>query len=125
MSTPKRPSSSPTGPAAGGQPQRPPQSPLVRWIWWVGMALLLAWNLYAFLLPKTAPAATLSYTAFLEQVRADNVASVTLAGQSAERVFKNAIAQPAEAAGSQPRGRPDGSAQATAPLRRPTPLSRP
>jgi len=64
------------------------------------MALLLGWNLYAFLVPKTPPAATLTYTAFLEQVRSDNVVSVSLSGQNADGVFKTAFTQPAETSGT-------------------------
>jgi cell division protease FtsH len=89
VSMPKKPSGSPTGPAAGGQPQRPPTPPTVRWVWWVGMGLLMAWNLYTFLVPKTETAVSLSYSTFLEQVRSDNVARVSLAGQVAEGAFKS------------------------------------
>jgi len=118
MSTPTRPPNGPTGPQAGGQPTRPPAPPVVRWVWWAGMALLLAWNLYTFLVPKTAPAASLSYSAFLDQVRSDNVASVNLAGQNAEGVFKTAFTQPAETGtspGVAPTVSPSGTA-ATAPV---------
>ncbi|MCL4465298.1 MAG: ATP-dependent zinc metalloprotease FtsH [Chloroflexi bacterium] len=70
------------------------------------MAVLLAWNLYAFFAPKAPPAVALSYTAFLGQVRADNVASVTLAGQNADGVFKNAIVQPPDVGASAPTAAP-------------------
>src|SRR5512135_2233881 len=98
MSTPNRPFQRPVGPGAGGQP-RPPTPPFTRWVWAIEMVLLLAWNLYTFLVPKTAPAASLSYSTFLEQIRADNVASVNLAGQNAEGVFKAAYTQTAATSG--------------------------
>ena len=88
MSVPKKPNSSPSGPAAGGQPQRPQMAPALRWVWWAGMAT--AAGLEPIRLPGTEDSfpCTLSYSAFLEQVRSDNVASVNLAGQNAEGVFK-------------------------------------
>src|SRR5512133_153835 len=100
MSTPGGPPRRPVEPGPVGQPQRPPTPPFMRWVWGIGMVLLLAWNLYAFLVPKTAPAAAISYSAFLEQVRTDNVASVNLAGQNAEGVFKTAYTQTAGSAGT-------------------------
>ena len=64
------------------------------------MALLLAWNLYVFLVPKTPPTATLTYTAFLEQVSSGNVVSVSLSGQTADGIFKKAITQPPVSSGA-------------------------
>jgi cell division protease FtsH len=114
MSMPTRPSGSPAERGAGGKVKYPAPPPIMRWVWWIGMALLLAWNLYTFLVPKTAPAASLSYSAFLEQVRSDNVASVNLAGQDAEGVFKSPFTQPAEPVGNASGAATTGSQPAAA-----------
>ncbi len=82
---------------------------------WFMLLMVLAWNLYAFLVPKTPPAAVLSYSAFLQQVRSDNVASVDLTGQNGDGVFKNAITQPADTGGT-----PSGAAPTSAPPRAPS-----
>ncbi|MHB1417056.1 MAG: ATP-dependent metallopeptidase FtsH/Yme1/Tma family protein, partial [Chloroflexota bacterium] len=102
MSKPTRPPDSPAGRNLAGQGKPTPPRPLVQRLWWLAMALILGWNLYAFLIPKAPPAVVLSYSAFLEQVRADNVASVALAGQNADGAFKNAIVQPPEVGAAEP-----------------------
>ena len=119
MSMPSRPSGNPAGPGVGGKAKPPVPSPIMRWIWWAGMAFLLAWNLYAFLVPKTPPTATLTYTAFLEQVSSGNVVSVSLSGQTADGVFKTAITQPPVSGGAAATPAPTASqpqATAAAPL---------
>ncbi|MHB1006740.1 MAG: hypothetical protein ACYC3S_14020, partial [Chloroflexota bacterium] len=78
------------------------------------MALILMWNLWAIFAPKAPPAVALSYTAFLGQVRAENVASVSLAGQNADGFFKNAIVQPMEAGLPQPAVAPTAAPAPTA-----------
>ncbi|MCL5959529.1 MAG: ATP-dependent metallopeptidase FtsH/Yme1/Tma family protein, partial [Chloroflexi bacterium] len=55
------------------------------------MFIVLAWNAYTLLVPKEPPAMTLSYTAFLDEVRSGNVASVTMKGQSIVGTFVTAI----------------------------------
>ena len=118
MSMPTRQSDKPPGRNAG-KPKPPPPHPIVQRLWWVAMALILAWNAYTIFVPKAPPAAVLSYTAFLGQVSADNVVSVALAGQNADGVFKNPIAQPAEAAATQPVAAPTAAqtpAAATPPV---------
>ncbi len=65
------------------------------WVWWVLLAATLAWNGYEFFFPKSPPAVALSYTEFLDQVRADRVATVTIANQNLEGAFKESIAWPA------------------------------
>jgi cell division protease FtsH len=111
MNMPAKPSGGPAGRDAGGQPKpsSPPPSAQSRRLMWMLLLLVLAWNLYTFLVPKTPPAAVLSYSAFLEQVRSDNVASVNLAGQTADGVFKNVITQLADIGGT-----PSGAASTTA-----------
>lgn len=58
------------------KPQLPSQS---GWIWWVLLLVLLAWNAWLFL-PVSKPEVSIPYTTFLDQVRADNVAKVHIAG---------------------------------------------
>jgi cell division protease FtsH len=70
---------------------------LPRWTWWALLAGLLAWNAYALLVPKSTPAADLSYSELLSQVRAGNVASVTITGQHVEGEFKVETAWPQQA----------------------------
>ena len=48
----------------------------------------IAWNAYSLLVPKGPPTVEVSYSAFLEQVRAGNVAHQILRGQGIEGVFK-------------------------------------
>lgn len=82
---------------AGGPP--PPVLPrriVPPWFWWVILLVTLIWNAYNLLVPKTPPAAVLSYTAFQDQVRAGNIAGVTMKGQIVEGTFKGAIMLPPE-----------------------------
>jgi cell division protease FtsH len=72
------------------------QSPLNRrrvFYWWIVMMLLLAWNLANFwhLAP---PAVALPYTAFLAEVRTNNVATVSLVGDEITGTFVKPLAWP-------------------------------
>jgi cell division protease FtsH len=62
-----------------GSPSGPPQTSRIVWLWWLMLLGLMLWNVIS-LWPRARPAVTLPYTAFLAQVRADNVARVRLAG---------------------------------------------
>ena len=64
-----------------------PGSSLPPWVWWVGLLVILLWNAYLFLVPKSPPAVDLAYSEFLNQVRAGHVATVTIAGQNATGTF--------------------------------------
>lgn len=66
----------------------PPPRRISPWIWWIPLGLSIAWNAYTLLVPKGPPTVEVSYSAFLEQVRSGNVASLTLRGQGIEGVFK-------------------------------------
>ncbi len=72
----------------GTSPLRPR---LPRWAWWVLLGAMVLWNVYAFTSPKAEPAATLTYSEFLAQVRAGNVASMTMAGQAIKGELRQAI----------------------------------
>ncbi len=101
MSIPPRPSDSRDRRRGGNQPEtQPPRSTLPAWAWWIGLLVILLWNVYTFLVPKPSGAATLSYSAFLDQVRAGSVASVTMNGQNIDGTFKKAETLPAEAVAS-------------------------
>jgi cell division protease FtsH len=91
MSTPPREPETPQRRDNGRQQQRPLIPP---WVWWMGLLLVIVWNVYVFLVPKVPPALTLPYTTFLQQVRSGNVAAVTIAGQDVDGDFKSAIPAP-------------------------------
>lgn len=80
-----------------GDPSQKPvrQSLFPSWIWWVLLLAILGWNAYALIVPKTPPAISLSYTAFLDQVKSGNVSAVTFKGQSIEGTFRQPIDNPA------------------------------
>ncbi len=61
------------------QPQKPKLTQRFTWIWWILILVMLAWNVYA-ILPRSRPEVTLPYSAFQEQVKANNVSSVNIAG---------------------------------------------
>ncbi len=87
MNVPPR-SSRPPNDSPNGAAPRPR---LPRWAWWALLGAALLWNVYALALPKAEPAATLTYSDFLAQVRAGNVASVTMVGQNIKGELKQAI----------------------------------
>ena len=87
----------PNQPPPGGPSSAPPRRLMPTWLWWTLLAGLLVWNVYALLVPKAPPAANLSYTDFLNQVRAGNVASVTIAGQHIDGKFRNEVTWPPNA----------------------------
>ena len=64
------------------------------WIWWVVAAGLIAWNVFTLFAARAPTTINLSYSAFLDQVQAGNVTSVTIAGQSANGQLKKAILIP-------------------------------
>ncbi len=88
----------PTEPPGQQEPNRapPPRSMGPRWLWWIGLAALLAWNLYIFLVPKAPPSAELNYTDFLNHVRAGDVATVTISGQVIDGTFNKPITIPSQ-----------------------------
>lgn len=92
----QRPSSpDPTSQPKKGPQAGPPARPLIpSWVWWVLMLALFVWNAYALAVPKEPPAAVLSYTAFLDQVRSGNVASVTMTNQNIDGTFVKPFTAP-------------------------------
>ena len=71
-----------------------PQKPRIAWFWWIILAGLLVWNLFA-LWPKSQAEVNLPYTAFLDQVHAGNVQSVSINGATITGVFLKPVTWPA------------------------------
>ena len=85
---------SPVGPP--GEPQQPAPAPSRSLMfWWIVLAALLLWNLFVLWGKSTAEQATeIPYTTFLEQVRAGNVAEISLQGENIKGKFERAIVWP-------------------------------
>jgi cell division protease FtsH len=81
------------------QPQKP-QPPRLLW-WWVILGTLLVWNAIIFW-PRPVPEATIPYTTFLEQVRADNVAHALVVGDRISGSFVKSIQWRDETAATRP-----------------------
>jgi len=58
---------------------KPSQKPRISWTWWLLFMALMIWNLWTFW-PRNQPEVRLPYSAFLNQVKADNVASLQISG---------------------------------------------
>jgi cell division protease FtsH len=71
--------------------KKAPQTPRVKWMWWLVLIGLMAWNVWMFW-PAGQPQANLSYSDLLEQVRAGNVASVQISGSQITGQFVKPIA---------------------------------
>jgi cell division protease FtsH len=63
---------------------------------------LLVWNVFLFVAPMSTPVVTIPYSAFLDQAKADNVAAVTLSGQTVNGTFRSAIQYPPPEPSSSP-----------------------
>jgi len=100
MSTPPRVPSDPNQDNGRGPNRTPPnrsRAGIPSWVWWILLLAIVAWNGYAFLAPTKTPSLTLTYTAFLDQVRAGNVTSVVMKGQNIDGVFRTPVSEPAAA----------------------------
>jgi len=67
------------------------------------------WNGYEFFVHKEAPAISVSYTDFLSQIRAGQVASITISGQNVDGNFKQAITWPPASASPSTTPAPSGA----------------
>ncbi len=101
------------------QPRKPPGT---LWLWWLIMIGLITWNLVS-LWPKAHPEVNLPYSSFLQQVRSDNVATVSIQGNQISGAFKKPVqwppqssATPAQQGKNQPKspGQASGKSQASA-----------
>jgi cell division protease FtsH len=114
-----------SGPASTPPPRKPQRNDQVplgpspspsgirfpRWLWGAILVGLLVWNAFLFFSPMSAPVVTLPYSTFLDQVRANNVAEVTIDGQGLSGTFRTAIQYPSP----DPSAAPTASAAATTP----------
>ena len=55
----------------------PPPRPNISWPWWLLFMALMIWNLWTFW-PRSQPEVSLPYSAFLDQVKKDNVFSLQI-----------------------------------------------
>jgi cell division protease FtsH len=102
--------------------QKPPQNDrsgmpnlpkIPGWIWWVVLLGLIVWNFFLFRPASNQPEATIPYSTFVNEVKAGNVSSVNISGDSITGTFIEPVAVPQ----STP------SAGATAPSSQATPPS--
>ena len=63
-------------------------------MWWIFLAVVLAWNVFSYW-PKPSPEARIPYSTFLDQVRANNVSRLLIAGDRINGSFITAIKLPA------------------------------
>jgi cell division protease FtsH len=98
------------------QPSQTPQRPHVNWFWWVVLLGLMIWNAWT-LWPSSRPEVSLPYSAFLTQVRADNVKSVQISGSEITGKF----AQPVTWTTPAPEAAPEATPATPAATPQPTP----
>jgi len=91
------------------QKQPVPKKPQkIHWIWWIIAIVLFIWNIWAFL-PKNTSVATISYSEFLKQVNAGNVASVQISGSDIAGTFLQPIPLPLTPAAPSQTGVPNAT----------------
>jgi cell division protease FtsH len=90
--------------------QIPDKPRIPRWVWWVALLVLAAWNIWLFR-PTSRPEASIPYSTFVEQVHTGNVTSVHISGDEITGKFVKAIPWPQQTPGPQPTA--SGSAQVT------------
>ena len=84
------------GPPNTPPPMKAPQPPrrLPKWVTWIALALFVNW-LVASIVTQPTESTTVTYTAFLSQLQAGNVATISAKGDSIEGTFKKSfIAKP-------------------------------
>ena len=70
--------------------QQPPKKPGISAIWWIIMAALLAWNVWA-LWPRQQSSISLPYSSFIDQVKADHVSTVQIVGSQIKGEFNSPL----------------------------------
>ncbi len=103
-------------------PQKPQPSPRTTLIWWLIMAGLMVWNVLTFW-PRATAQVVLPYTAFLDEVRADNVAGVHIKGDQITGTFKKPVEWPKTAPPSSAAKPPEPSSPKPAAENTPAPGS--
>jgi cell division protease FtsH len=74
------------------------------WVWWLALAGVLGFNVYAYGISRNPSRVTLTYSQFLDQVSAGNVNAVDITGQQVTGTLRTAITQPPETATAAPSG---------------------
>ena len=92
--------------------QMPKKPRISRWMWWVAMLVLMAWNIWLFR-PQSQPEANVPYSTFLEQVRAGNVTSIHISGDEITGKLVTAIPWPQPTSSLQPTASPSSQAAPT------------
>jgi len=82
----KHPQTPPTG-------QSSPKSPRSSWTWWLLFMALMIWNLWSFW-PRNQPQVSLPYSAFIDQVKEDNVTGIQISGSDITGKFQKPVAWP-------------------------------
>jgi cell division protease FtsH len=85
-----------------------PKRPRWAWIWWLILIALIAWNIFAFL-PTSQPEVTIPYTAFLAQVRTNNVNQVQISGDEITGTFIKPILWPQPTSQATPAATPQAT----------------
>jgi cell division protease FtsH len=94
-------------------PQVPRNPQIPRWMWWLFLLVLIVWNVWLFR-PQGQPEANIPYSAFLEQVRAENVSSVHISGDEITGKFATAVPWPQPTPSLQPTTNPSSQVTPTA-----------
>ena len=72
-------------------PKENPPSPRIPWLyWWLIFLALFVWNIFT-LWPKVVPEIEIPYTAFVDQVKADNVSQLKITGDEITGQFVKPI----------------------------------
>src|SRR5262249_34955474 len=80
-------------------------------IWWLAFGVLLVWNAWIFFGQSASNSVELTYSAFLDRVRAGNVAAVTFEGQAVSGTFRQPTAAPVASPAPGSSAPPSGGAE--------------
>jgi cell division protease FtsH len=104
--------------------ENPEKPQIPRWVWWVTLLVLMAWNIWLFR-PQSQPKANIPYSTFLRQVRAANVSSVHISGDEITGKFVKAVPWPQPTPSPEPTELTSSGASAAASAPQPTPMAAP
>ena len=79
------------------EPKR--QIPQRLWFWWIASAVLLVWSLFNLWTGPPSEVADIPYSTFLEQVHADNVSKVHVAGDTIAGTLVKPLSLPKTSSG--------------------------
>jgi len=98
--------------SGSGRQQTAPRIP--RWITLLALTAIIAWTVWL-LRPTSQPQVSIPYSTFIDQVRAGNVKSVQISGNSITGVFNTPIVWPTSTPGTTQSGTPTAAAPAATP----------